>query len=100
MNVTWCGRPCRHLLRGWLAAARRVAATVYGAGAASRAVLVNYVGAYRIDVLEAADGVFSEDYLQGDSPKTLSYYLLSSVFVHISLPSPLPPSPSTNIHIR
>lgn len=70
-DVIWCGQPCRQLLRGWQRLASRVAEVVYGvnssggATGSGTAITVNYIGAQRIDVLAAADGVFTEDYVEG-----------------------------------
>lgn len=64
-DVIWCGQPCRQLLRGWQRVAARVAAVVYDGSNGSTAITVNYIGAQRIDVLAAADGVFTEDYISG-----------------------------------
>jgi hypothetical protein len=60
----WCGSPCRFLLWGWMRAAAAVQALLNppGGGARPRALLANFVGAQRVDVLAAADGVFTENY--------------------------------------
>ena len=76
-DVAWCGQPCRFLLSGWLAAASEAAAALHGPAApqpasGARVLLVNFVGAMRLDVLGAADGVFSEDYVSGGHAQLLS----------------------------
>jgi hypothetical protein len=72
-GISWCGRPCRSLLVGWMDVARRVKDVVHGAtrsGVAStsslpkppptRAFLSNQINAKRIDMLTHFDGVFTE----------------------------------------
>ena len=62
-GLAWCGDACHPLLTAFISTLRRVAAAVYGGTPDSgRIVTVNYVHPARIDALQHADGVFSEDY--------------------------------------
>jgi hypothetical protein len=62
-GLAWCGDACHPLLTAFIATLRRVSDVVYGGTPASgRIVTVNYVHPARIDAIQHADGVFSEDY--------------------------------------
>jgi hypothetical protein len=75
-GTSWCGQPCRFLLFGWRAAAQAAADALHAGdqqpASGGRVLLVNFVGAMRIDVLESSDGVFSEDYVGGGHRQLVS----------------------------
>jgi hypothetical protein len=58
----WCGSTCRFLLRPWMSVADEVRQALSADGQ-PRSLLVNFIGAQRVDVLSSADGIFTENYM-------------------------------------
>ena len=69
-GLSWCGAPCASMLPAWIDASAAVSAAVHYQAApgspgspptSAPVVLVNYAGSTRMELLEHADGIFSEE---------------------------------------
>jgi hypothetical protein len=66
-GLSWCGVQCASMLLAWVSASAAVSTAIHHQAApgspptSAPVVLMNYAGSTRIELLEHADGIFSEE---------------------------------------